>query len=189
MRWLLASALCLVGLLPVATAQAKKEKKDPPKIDGRLIVEDGAGFFTPEAIRRAKGILSEARDIYPREMLVMSLRDLSEAKIKEYEKLADSSAKERFFSEIAHEEARASKARGVFVLICRKPSHLIVLADKDVRDKGFAGSDEQRVRDVFVERFREGSKQEKEEEKRAIFDKALISAAEYVRDSYKKMVK
>jgi hypothetical protein len=77
----------------------------------------------------------------------------------------------------------------VFILICRKPSHLTVLADKEVRDKGFAGTDEQRVRDILMERFRAGSKLEKEVDKRGEFDKGLINAAEYVRDAYKKMVK
>jgi hypothetical protein len=189
MRLVLSLAVCIAGMLPFASAQTKKEKKDPPKIDGRLIVEDGAGFFSPESIKRAKSALSEVHDIYRREMQVMTLRELSETKAKEFEKLTDTPAKERFFSELANEEAKAAKARGVFVLVCRKPAHLTVLADKEIRDKGFAGADEQRVRDILIERFRAGSKLEKEVDKRSEFDKGLINAAEYVRDAYKKMVK
>lgn len=189
MRLFLSLAVCLVVFVPGVAAQPKKEKKDPPKIDGRLIVEDGAGFFSPEAIRKAKGALAEVHDIYRREMLVMTLRELPEAKAKEFAKLADASAKDRFFHDLANDEAKASQARGVFVLICRNPSHLTLLLDREVRDKGFAGADELRVRDLLIEKFRAGSKLEKEADKRAEFDKGLINAAEYVRDAYKKMVK
>ena len=188
-----ATLLALAGawllLAPLAPAQAKKEKKEPPKVEGRLIVEDGAGFFSPEAIKRAKGMLAEVKDRVPREMQIMTIRELPEAKAKEFDKLTDAAGKDRFFSDLAKAEARGAKARGVFVFICRKPGQLTVLADKEVRDKGFAGSDEQRVRDVLIEKFRAGAQLDKEEDKRAAYDKGLLSAAEYVRDAYKKMAK
>lgn len=188
-----ATLLALAGawlLLPLpAPAQAKKEKKEPPRVEGRLVVEDGAGFFSPEAIKRAKGMLAEVKDRVPREMQIMTIRELPEAKAKEYNKAADEKAQDQVFIDFAKQEARAAKARGVFIIICLNPRHLMVLADKQIQDKGFGGSDEQRVKDLLVENLRAGRKKDRDEDKRAAYDKGLLSAAEYVRDAYKKMAK
>jgi hypothetical protein len=184
------AAFSFLLLAPLAQAQSGKAKETVRlAAKGRLICEDTAGIFSPEAIKKAKGYLAEVQDHYSHEMEILSLRELPEAKRKEFEKLTDTAAKEHFFTELARDEAKASQARGVFVLIVRKPHYLIVLTDRQTKDKGFTSSDEQRVRGLFLDAFRDASKAEKEEDKQALYDKGLLSAAEYVRDAYKKIAK
>ena len=176
----------LINFLSPANAQTKK---DLPKVDGRLIVEDNAGLFGPDGIRKAKGILAEVRDHQQRQMEVITVRELSESKQKEIDKLTDAADRERFFTELTREEAKICQAMGVFVAIYRKPFHVKVLCDKETRNKGFSLADEQRIKDAFVEKLNEASKAEKEDEKQVLRDKGLLNAAECVRDTYKKIVR
>jgi hypothetical protein len=178
----------LLLALPVSAADPPRKKEPPPKVEGRLIVEDGGGLFSPEAIRKAKGVLSEVRDTQTREMTIMSFREVPASRKAEFEKLT-AAERPKYFAAWAAEEARGAKVRGVFVFITRSPGHVQVLADKQIRDKGFTLGDEERVRDLLLEKLRESAKAEKDEDKQALRDKGLLAAAEYVRDSYKKMVK
>lgn len=178
--------LIFTTLLASRVLAQNPKKKEPARVDGRLVVEDGGGLFSPEAIKRAKGILREVRDTQAREMTIATFREIPESKKKEFEKLA-ASERDKFWQDWAHSEAKGT--RGVFVFICRSPGHITVMADKQVRDQGFVFSDEQRVRDLLLEPLRDSAKVEKEADKLALRDKGLEKAAEYVRDAYKKMVK
>jgi uncharacterized protein len=173
------------AILSPAAAQTRREREQP-KVDGRLIVEDRAEMFSPEAVKKAKGILAEVRDTAAREMNVYTFTEIPESKKKEFAKLESSTQKNDFFHAWAKEELIGS--RGVVVFVCRSPGHVQVFADKQIRDKGFANRDEEHVLKLFLERFKE-AKDKPKEEQAAIRDKALLSAAEFVRDEYKKMAR
>ena len=175
-------------------AEWKEMKKAQPASvaadkNPKLVVQDAAGFFSAGAIEKAQGLFADIKDNDNRILTFVTVKELSEAKFKDYDKLKDNSSKERFFTELATEEARAIKAKGVFVFICRKPTRLMVLAGKEFRGKGFTSADEQRIEKLLLDKFRESNKADKEEERLAIRDKALLNAAEFVRDAYKKMVR
>jgi hypothetical protein len=179
--------LCLFMFLAVSDAQSKKDKPKP-KVEARLIVEDRGDLFSPEAITKAKAILAEVKDVNPREMSLVSFKELPEAKKKQFEKVESADDRKRFFSDWAKEEARDDKAKGIFVLICRKPGHVEILVDRPLRDKGFSARDEEQVVKMLIEKFKE-AKDKQDNEQTTIRDKGLINAAEFVRDAYKKMAR
>jgi uncharacterized protein len=120
--------------------------------------------------------------------MVVTYRELTTAKQKEFEKLDKPEAKREFWSEWGKNELPGLKAHGVVVLICRSPGHIAVYVDRAVRDQGFTVRDEQLVERMLLEKFKEAS-DKPEAEQSAIHDKGLINAAEFVGDAYKKMVR
>jgi uncharacterized protein len=126
-------------------------------------------------------------------MYILTFKELPEAKKKAFEKLDkdDKAARGKFFRDWAIEEAKDEKASGVFVLICRKPGQVEILADKAIRDKGFTHRDEEHIAELLISKLREAAetKDKTPQEQTAIRDKGLIAAVDFVRDAYKKMVK
>lgn len=190
-RWMFAilAVATFAGSPLIIGAQEKDPKKDPPaKAEGRLIVEDSAALFSADAIKKAKEILAEVKDLGMREMTVTTFKEIPESKKKEFETAkTNESSRVRFFSDWAKAEAKGS--RGVIVLICVNPPRIQSAVDKQMRDKGFAKKDETALDDLLLAKFRETLKIDKAEEKAALRDKALIQAAEHVRDVYKKIGK
>jgi hypothetical protein len=186
-RCILATLLLTVLCAGPAVAQPKKQK-DAPKTEAQLIVNDSGGMFTADGIKKAKAALSEIKDHMPREMMVVTYRELTAAQKKEFEKLDKPEAKREFWSEWGKTELAGLKAHGVVVLICGSPGHLAVYVDRAVRDQGFTVRDEQLIERMLLERFKEAA-EKPEAERPAIHDKGLINAAEFVSDAYKKMVR
>ncbi len=176
-------ALCAAPVV----AQSKKQK-DRPRVEAQLIVNDGGGMFTADGIKKAKAAMAEIKDHIPREMMVVTYRELTVAQKKEFEKLDNPEARREFWSEWGKNELAGLKAHGVVVLICGSPGHLAVYVDRPVRDQGFTVRDEQLVERMLLEKFKEAA-EKPEAERPAIHDKGLINAAEFVSDAYKKMVR
>ncbi len=185
--WLVLCAFVLWPFSRYAHAADPKKKEPPPKIEGRLIVEDTGALFGLDAVKRASRLLAEVKDSSPRNMNVVTYKDLPDRIKKGYDAATKPEERNRLFSEWAREEARGS--RGLFVLICANPPRIQVIADKQIRDAGFSEQDEKRVLEMLLDKFRESSKVEKEAEKAALRDKGLILSAEYVRNAYKKISK
>jgi hypothetical protein len=160
----------------------------PENHNGQIIVDDGGGMVSADGIKKAKAALAEVRDHVPREMTVVSYRELTATQKKEFEKLEKPEAKQEFWSEWAKNELTALKAQGVVVLISRSPGYIGVYADKATRAQGFTGRDEQLVRKILLDNFKDAN-DKSEPERTAFHDKGLINAAEFVSDAYKKMVR
>ena len=166
---------------------ANEEGITPRKsIAGRFIIEDSAGFFSEESQKKAKEILGEVKDSFVREMSVKSFKEIPESKKKEYD-MATPANRTGFFLAWTKEEAQKSRARGIYVLINKNPGEIVVITDGMTRKHGFTVKDEEQVRDLFLNKFREAAKLEKPEEKQNCYNQALIQAAEFVRDSYIKI--
>src|SRR5580700_10572059 len=114
---LLLSAFLLTALCADSVFAQPKKQKDPPKTEGQLIVNDGGGMFTADGIKKAKAALSEIKDHVPREMMVVTYRELTAAQKKEFEKLEKPEAKREFWSEWGKSELAGLKAHGVVVLV------------------------------------------------------------------------
>jgi len=182
------AVLPLILAAACATPVFAQSKKDPPKIEGRLIVDDGAGLFTTDGMKKAKAMFLDIKDRYSREMLIVTYKELTAAQKKDFEKLEKPEAKQQFWSEWGKTEMAALKPHGVAVLICRSPGHIQVYADNSIRTQGFTVHDEQLVMKGLLETMKE-AKDKPEAEQAAIRDKGLLNAAEFVRDAYKKMVR
>jgi hypothetical protein len=89
-------------------------------------VHDAAGFFKPDAIAKADEIISAIKRDDKKELVVETF--LHAPKGKEQE-AANPDTKADFFKEWADQRGREQKVNGVYVLICKEPSYLKVVAD------------------------------------------------------------
>src|SRR5437879_3116913 len=102
------------------------------------------------------------------------------AKIPDAKKGAYSEAnKDKFFKDWAKELATGDKARGIYVLVCRSPGYVEIIADKETRDRGFSHDNEVKLKDILLKAFRE-AKDKSEAEQHQIRDNALKAAVDYV---------
>ena len=160
-------------------AQPKKEppKKEPPRKPGALHVYDGGSLFTEKGIDKAKAAMGKA--LFERET---GLTVETHAGVPKDRKLPDEPGERaRFFESWAKSAAAGDRAKGVFVLVCRSPGYVEVLADKTTRERGFTNEDEQKLRDTLLNAFRDAAKEKDNEKKQfEIRDKSLSDAVDLV---------
>src|SRR5262245_44524319 len=175
------AALLAAGWL---ASPALAEKPAQPKKAGVLHVYGNADtkLFSEDGIKRAESAMHSAQfeggmmltiDTYPK------IPDDMKSGYKEEEK-------GRFFNNWAKKRAGDDKAKGVYVLICRSPGYVEVIASNTTRERGFSEEDKIVVRDTLMNAFREVTKakqqgkSDSDPEVMKIRDEALVSAAGFV---------
>jgi uncharacterized protein len=158
------------------------ESKPQPKKAGVLHVYGNADtkLFSEDGIKRAESSMRGTQfeggmmltiDTYPK------IPDDMKASYKEDEKA-------RFFNNWAKKRAGDDKAKGVYVLICRSPGYVEVIATNTTRERGFSDDDKVVVRDTFLNAFKEAAKAKQDGKSDAeivkIRDDALVSAVSFV---------
>ncbi|HVK08341.1 MAG TPA: hypothetical protein VM597_06140, partial [Gemmataceae bacterium] len=176
---LLGGLAVLAGLGLAAPARADAVLKD-----GVLTVHDDAGVFSPDGIKKAKDEFAKLHTRTGRVVTIETIAKLPDAERAKLEKLKDDKAGQRkFWTDYAKTQAKEEKARGVFVLISRSPGHVEVLADEEMKRKGFEGRKVEALEESFVKALRESADKglkDKPAEQVAIRDKALFAAVEYL---------
>jgi hypothetical protein len=184
-------SVVLTGLLFLVGFQPVSQGADPKKlVDARLIVEDDGGLFSEDGIKRAKETLSAWRDKLPQEVYIHTMKELPKSDKTTWEKIdkKNTSAVNDFWAELAKNGARTSKAKGIYMLICRSPGHIQVITDRPTRERGFQGSNERKVIALLRDSFTE-AKEKPEKEQSEIRDKGLLKAIEYIKDQYRSFTK
>ena len=171
----------LTGLVVAATAisltaspaLAQKNTRQA----GSLAVygNDTAKLFSQGGIEKAKDEISSTQFDHGLSVTIDTYAELPENKKAAYSK--DKEAK--FFKDWAKELATSDKDKGIYILVCRKPGFIEVIADKETRNRGFSNADEQKLRDILLKGFRE-AKDKPEAEQLDIRDAALASAIEMI---------
>lgn len=172
MTTLTAAAALLAGGLVAAPALASKAAPSKP---GVLKVYDGGKLFTPDGIKRAEGVVAGT-----------SFENGLTVTVDTYEKIPDDKkggykeeTKAKFFHDWALELAKNDKAKGVYVLICRSPGHVAVIADRETRDRGFTNDNEKELVNTLLKGFRD-AKDKPDAEQHRLRDDALASAMNFV---------
>jgi hypothetical protein len=170
----------LAGLGLAGPARAEAVLKD-----GVLIVHDDGNVFSPDGIKKAKDEFTKLHTRTGRQVTVQTLAKLPDAEKAKYDKIAkdDKAAHRKFWSDFTRAQAKDEHAKGVFILINRKPGHVHVLADQEMTRKGFDTRKAEALEESFVKALRESSDEklkEKPADQVAIRDKALFSAVEYL---------
>ena len=96
----------------------------PPKEKTEIFeVRDRGKFFSDEAVKKANEDIRAIARKYDREILVETFREPPDGKA---EKVAAMGRDERakFFREWARERIKAENVNGLYILVCREPSHL-----------------------------------------------------------------
>jgi uncharacterized protein len=86
----------------------------------------------------------------------------------------------RFWADFTQSDAKGDRAKGIYILICRSPGHIHILADKALRDRGFDNAKESRVREILFASFKD-AKDKSDTEQTSIRDKGLLDAISYLR--------
>jgi len=173
-------AAVLAAILCGAWASIASAEGEGLQVPGALHVylNDASGFFSDKGIAQAKEAMEKTLFSGG---LVMTV-DVLARPPQGREVPTDEKQRGKFFLDLARDLATADKARGIYILVCRSPGYVQVIADKATRERGFSLDDERKVRDILLEGFRAASKLEKESPQQAVEqrDKALLSAVQFV---------
>jgi hypothetical protein len=166
----LAMAVVAAGLV-AAPALADKVTSAP----GTLNVFDEGKLFTSAGIDKAKSAMNGTTFNHGLTMTIDTYGSIPEDKKASYSK----DKEEPFFRSWAQELAKNDKARGIYVLVCRSPGYVEVIADRETRDRGFKHEHEVKLKNTLLASFR-SAKDKPEAEQFEIRDKGLKAAVDYV---------
>ncbi len=169
--------------LPVS-AIALPQKKEPPKKPGVLHVYDGGAMFTETAIDRAKVAMEKTQFAHETALTIDTHSAIPKDKTAPTE-----GEKAKFFQDWAKSAAAGDRAKGVYVLVCRSPGYVVVICDKSTRDRGFSAANEQRLREILLDGFKQAAKETEDKKKFEARDKVLSAAGDYVTSVLKDTVR
>jgi uncharacterized membrane protein YgcG len=114
-------------------------------------VRDQAGFFSPDAARRADQLIGQLRQQTGHTLLVDTLPSVP----ADQQSQLQSVGKDRFFQQYTAQRAKQAGISGVYVLITRDPAHLQVAVGNETARAGlFTAADRDRLRDSLLADFR-----------------------------------
>ena len=116
-------------------------------------VLDGGGFFSADALARANQTIRQIEQKTGREIRIETFATVPADKVEAVAKM-DKSQREAFFKQWQHDRTEATKSRGVFVLICKTPSHLRLWAGTPIQHAGFGATQAQTVRETLLTGFK-----------------------------------
>jgi uncharacterized membrane protein YgcG len=132
-------------------------------------VRDGAGFFTPAAVRQAATDIAALKERYQVDLLIDSVASVPADKVRNV-KAMTAAERTQFFTDWARERAQAAKVRGLIVLICKDPTYLRVEVGKQTQKQAFTLKDRDKLGDLLLARF-----------KAKAYDQGLLDAVNFVR--------
>jgi len=127
-------------------------------------ISDAGSFFSAETVRKANESLRALEKKTGHEVHIETYATVPDDKAATVPKL-DAAGRDKFFSNWLHDRAEATKARGVFILICKEPGHLQFWVGNPLQRAGFTAAQAKAVREKLVAGF-----------KREEYDKALNEA-------------
>jgi len=156
--WTLLPALLIGGLLATGRAAAAVPQ-----------VNDAAKFFSSDAIRKADAEIKEIKNRHKLDLVIDTLPavpagDEAEASSKDRE------VKKSFYEKWARRRAEEAGVNGVYVLITKKPEHLIVEVGNRTGKRAFTVADGEKLQSILLRNFRDKK-----------FDEGLLEGVAYVR--------
>jgi uncharacterized membrane protein YgcG len=114
-------------------------------------IKDEGGFFSADAVKKAIQEIVGIEQRYGRELVIETVKEIPADLKKDY----SPAKRQEFFYKWARERARAGKVLGVYVLICKDPSHLQVEVGNDTQKKAFTIKDRDKMAQMLLTQFRE----------------------------------
>jgi uncharacterized membrane protein YgcG len=132
-------------------------------------IRDDAKFFSPDVVKKLNEDIREIYRKYDRDVVVetfLSVPDHAKDKVKAM------SAEERskYFQSWGEERAKARVVKGVYISVCKEPSHVHVVVTPAARTVFDRAAQEQLSR-LLINNFREKQ-----------FDEGLTAAVKYIRE-------
>jgi uncharacterized membrane protein YgcG len=131
-------------------------------------VQDGAGFFKPEAIAKANDELADIGKRFRKDLLIETYATVPADKV-EAVKAMDKEGRAKYFAEWANSRAKRRRVEGIYVLISKDPGHIQVEVGKQTEKSTFTIEDRNKLREILIDAF-----QKKE------FDRGLLDGVQFV---------
>ncbi len=181
--WAILTALLVGGVIAVPTpALASKVVASAAKQQpGTLHVYDQGKLFTEAGIDKAKSTFGNTKFDHGLTLTIDTYKELPEGKKGEYSKEKEG----KFFKDWAVTLAKDDRAKGIYVLVCRSPGYVTVIADKTTRERGFTNEDEKKLRDTLLASFRDAAKEKDAAKQSQIRDTALLASVNFVAEDMK----
>ncbi|MCX7422157.1 MAG: TPM domain-containing protein [Planctomycetia bacterium] len=116
-------------------------------------ISDAGSFFSAEALAKANQTIREIEEKAKHEIRIETFAAVPADKIDAVKKM-NKADRETFFTKWLHERADKTKARGVFVLICKEPAHLRMWGAKEIQQAGFGAEQAKPVRELLLSGFK-----------------------------------
>ncbi|MFO0804918.1 MAG: hypothetical protein U0791_17560 [Gemmataceae bacterium] len=168
--WLAGLALLAAGAVALPAMASKASNAQP----GNFSVTDDGKLFTSAALDKAKAAMNGAHFDHGLSVTIETVAEIPAGKKSAY----SDEKKAAFFREWAGE--RATGTTGIFILVCRHPGYVQVLADKAVRARGFTHEDELKLQKMLHSGFADAAKETDETKQHELRDAALQSAISFV---------
>ncbi len=118
----------------------------------RAAVSDEAGFFSPDAARRADDEIQEIKRQTGKDLVVETFKAVPEDQAKAVRSM-NRAARDAFFAHWAQERARELGVDGVYVLICKSPAQAQVVLGPGTEDRLFPEPDRAELTRLLTPRF------------------------------------
>jgi uncharacterized membrane protein YgcG len=156
----LLAAVLAAWLVPAGPARAIF----PPAI------KDDGKFFKPETLEKGNKKIREIYEKYKKDVVIETIPSLTadqEAKMKE-------EGREKFFAKLALDRARALGVNGIYIILCKKPTHLQVHMDPGTQKRAFTTANRRTLIEKMISMFKEEK-----------FDEGLLAGLEVIDSALK----
>jgi len=170
--WLASLALLAAGIVALPASASKAEARKP----GLFMATDDGKLFSSAGLDKAKAAMNDAQFDHGLTFTIDTFDAIPAGKKAGF----SDATKDRFFKEWARDMATSGKLKGIYVLVCRHPGYVEVLADKETHDRGFSREDEVKLRDTLLSAFRDATKESDAAKQVALRDAGLLSAVQFV---------
>jgi hypothetical protein len=136
-------------------------------------VRDDGNFFSPQAIEHANDAIRQMQQSTGRDLLIETYPAIPQERASSYR--PDNQA--AFFRDWANQRAQAAHVKGVYILINRSPSYLLIKPEDQVKQREFTETDSKELRDQMLPAMKQKQ-----------FDQALSSAVEFVSSRFAQRV-
>lgn len=116
-------------------------------------VIDRAAFFSESAVAAANARLDQLRQQTGRELRIETFPEIPPSRQAEWAGRSQAERRE-FFQKWVREAAAESRSEGLFVLVCRQPSHLEVGMSSALKNAGFTSEQRQEVVKTLLTTFK-----------------------------------
>src|SRR5262245_14226545 len=137
---LMAIPALLVGLLGFVSPApaAKAADSDPFKI------QDSGNFFSKEAIDKANKKIAQIKRDFGKDLVIETIAEVSDSA---RDKVKDEAGKRSYFSNYAKNRYRELGAKGIYVILSKKPQWLEITSGEETNKKAFTSADRKTARE------------------------------------------
>lgn len=131
-------------------------------------INDRADFFSAEAEEKAQQKLIELKRSHNVEVLIESFETVPAGQVERVKAMTERDRGE-FFADWLKQLAKERSAKGLFILICREPSHLRIGVSKELHERGFTDAHREKITQGLLSAL-----------KRKEYDEGLLNALDAI---------